>query len=197
MRTYGGCDFGADPLIAAHAQQIFWTPQVDPSAIMFAAGPRPEGFSITADELRLRTIFQHDPAHLRLDICGEQYDVTLADPQDENPLAAMVMFDDLTPDRQTALTRFWSAIKGKRVPNDPRMTPQRRERARQMLRAVDGRRAGATYRSIGEVLFPGHKIDAASWAGDALREVTIRLARDGVKLVEGGYRSLLRRPRRS
>lgn len=116
---------------------------------MFAAGPRPEGFSITADELRLRTIFQHDPAHLRLDIRGEQYDVTLADPQDENPLAAMVMFDALTPDRQTALTRFWSAIKGKRVPNDPRMTPQRRERARQMLRAVDGRRAGATYRSIG------------------------------------------------
>jgi hypothetical protein len=70
LRTYGGCDFGADPLIAAHAQQIFWTPQVDPSAIMFAAGPRPEGFSITADELRLRTIFQHDPAHLRLDIAA-------------------------------------------------------------------------------------------------------------------------------
>ena len=197
LRTYGGCDFGADPLVPAHTQQIFWTPQIDPAAILFAAGPRPDGFSITADELRLRAIFQHDPSHLRLDIRGEHYDVTLADPQDENPLAAMVMFDALTPDRQTALTRFWSAIKGKRVPNDPRMTPQRRERARQMLRAVDGRRAGATYRSIGEVLFPGHRIDAASWAGDALREITIRLARDGVKLVEGGYRSLLRRPRRS
>lgn len=164
---------------------------------MFAAGPRPEGFSITADELRLRAIFQHDPAHLRLDIGGEQYDVTLADPHDESPLAVFVMFDDLTPDRQTALTRFWNSIRGKRVPNDPRVTPQRRERARQMLRAVDGLHAGAKYRSIGEVLFPGHIIDSASWAGDALREITIRLARDGRKLVDGGYRSLLRRPRRS
>ena len=90
-RTYGGCDFGADPHFAAQAQQIFWTPQVDPSAITFAAGPRPEGFCITADELRTRAIFQHDPAHLRLAIRGEQYDVTLADPQDGKPLAAMVI----------------------------------------------------------------------------------------------------------
>lgn len=163
---------------------------------MFAAGPRPEGFSITANELRLRAIFQHDPALLRLDILGELYDVTLADPRDDSPLAAFVMFDDLTPDRQSALTRFWSAIKGKRVPSDPRMTPKRRARARQMLRAVDGRLAGATYRSIGEALFPLHKIDSASWTGDALREITIRLARDGMAHVRGGYRMLLRRPRR-
>jgi hypothetical protein len=35
-----------------------------------------------------------------------------------------------------------------------------------------------------------------SWAGNALRESTIRLARDGAKLVAGGYRTLLRRPRK-
>lgn len=197
LRNNGGCDFGADPLFTAHAQQIFWTPQIDPAALIFAAGPRPDGFSITADELRLRAIFQHDPALLRLHILGEQYDVTLADPHDKSPLAAYVMFDDLTPDRQTALTRFWSAIRGKRVPSDPRMTPQRRERARQMLRAVDGRGAGATYRALAEHLFPQHDNDPATWVGSAIRETTIRLTRDGLKLVRGGYRSLLRRPRRS
>src|SRR3546814_20150422 len=66
-----------------------------------------------------------------------------------------------------------------------------------MLRVVDGRLAGVKYRSIAEALFPSHKIDSSSWAGDALREITIRLARDGLQLVEGGYRTLLRRPRRS
>jgi hypothetical protein len=66
-----------------------------------------------------------------------------------------------------------------------------------MLRVVDGREAGETYRTIAEVLFPKHHIDAASWAGNAIRETTIRLARDGLKLVDGGYRTLLRRPRRS
>lgn len=65
-----------------------------------------------------------------------------------------------------------------------------------MLRAVDARETGATYRAIAQFLFPQYENDAASWVGSAIRETTIRLARDGMKLVRGGYRSLLRRPRR-
>lgn len=65
-----------------------------------------------------------------------------------------------------------------------------------MLRTVDGRREGATYRAIAEALFPDHQIETSSFAGNALRETTIRLARDGMKLVGGGYRALLRKPRR-
>jgi len=65
-----------------------------------------------------------------------------------------------------------------------------------MLRVFDARRGGASYRAIAEVLFPQHRIDAMSWAGNALRETTIRLARDGAKLAAGGYRTLLRRPRK-
>lgn len=108
----------------------------------------------------------------------------------------MVIFDELTPDRLTAVERLWRAMFGKRVAPDPRMTPQRRQRARQMLRTVDARQAGVIYRVVAEHLFPQHKIDAASWVGDPIREITIRLARDGMKLVRGGYRTLLRRPRR-
>ena len=65
-----------------------------------------------------------------------------------------------------------------------------------MLRAVDARETGATYRAIAQFLFPQHENDATSWVGSAIRETTIRLARDGIKLVRGGYRALLRRPRR-
>ncbi|WP_244935216.1 DUF2285 domain-containing protein [Acuticoccus sediminis] len=146
--------------------------------------------------MRTRAVFEHDADLIRLALRGEPYDVALTDADDARPLGAFVMFDELTPDRLTAVERLWYAMFGKRVPTDPRMTPQRRQRARQMLRAIDARHAGAIYRVVAEHLFPQHKIDAASWVGDPIREITIRLARDGMKLVRGGYRSLLRRPRR-
>lgn len=108
----------------------------------------------------------------------------------------MIPLDEMTQDRLTALGRFWFAATGRAVPPDPRMTPQRLQRARQMLRAIDARETGATYRTIAQFLFPQHENDAASWVGSAIRETTIRLTRDGMKLVRGGYRGLLRRPRR-
>ena len=112
------------------------------------------------------------------------------------PTAALVLLDDTTPDRLEALARYWRGLREPPTPPDPRVTPQRRQRFRQMLRAVDARIERESYRSIATVLFPKHHIEAASWAGDALRETTIRLARDGMKLVHGGYRDLLKRPRK-
>ncbi|WP_229002090.1 DUF2285 domain-containing protein [Rhizobium sp. AB2/73] len=146
--------------------------------------------------MRRHTTLERDTTLVELQIRSHPFDVSLAELIGDSPLSAVVPLDDLTPDRLTALTRFWAAVTGRRVPPDPRVTPQRRERARQMLRAVDARHAGAIYRVVAEHLFPQHKIDPASWVGDPIREMTIRLARDGMKLVRGGYRTLLRRPRR-
>lgn len=112
------------------------------------------------------------------------------------PTAAIIVLDDATPDRLEALARYWRGLRAPPAPPDPRVTPQRRQRLRQMLRAVDARIERESYRAIATVLFPKHHIEAASWAGDALRETTIRLARDGMKLVHGGYRDLLKRPRK-
>uniref|UniRef100_B0SV51 T6SS Transcription factor RovC-like DNA binding domain-containing protein n=1 Tax=Caulobacter sp. (strain K31) TaxID=366602 RepID=B0SV51_CAUSK len=113
------------------------------------------------------------------------------------PLAAVIPLDEDTLDRLAALTRFWAGLRRPPAPPDDRVTPQRRRRLQQMLRVIDARQAGETYRAIAQTLFPKHRIDPASWAGDALRETIIRLARDGFKLVDGGYRTILRRPRRS
>ncbi|MDT8262629.1 DUF2285 domain-containing protein [Roseomonas sp. DSM 102946] len=193
----GACDFVADPRNSALIQPIFWIPQTDPATLPFTVGPNPAGhLRLRVEDLHAHAIIEHDPGLIRLVLRGEPHDVALIGVDDASPLGAFIIFDELTPDRLTAVERLWHAMFGKRVPPDPRLTPQRRQRARQMLRAIDARASGAIYRTVAEHLFPQHKIDAASWVGDPIREITIRLARDGMKLVRGGYRTLLRRPRR-
>lgn len=125
------------------------------------------------------------------------FDIAFHGEAGDAPLAALVILDDVTPDRLLAIDRFWSTMWRRKTRPDDRLTTPRHQRMRTMLRAVDAHDEGETYRAIGEILFPEHQIDAKSWVGNSARETTIRLVRDGLKLVEGGYRSLLRRPRRS
>jgi len=195
----GGCDFPAEPRLTAIAQPIFWTPETDPGAILLQPGSAPIGsFRLTADDLRADATASLRDSQLHVVLPGEHFDTSLADPGFAGPLAAVVLIDDDTPDRLATIERLWAAAcDRRRVPPDHRTTRQRRQRAKQMLRVVDARDAGETYRAIAEVMFPQHKLDSASWVGSPIRETIIRLARDGVKLVRGGYRLLLRRPRRN
>lgn len=139
----------------------------------------------------------HDEVAPQVHLRGERWNLEFLGVTQGRPLAAVVPLDALTPERLAAIGRFWAALKGDAVPPDPRISPQRRQRLLLMLRVIDARASGATYRTIAKVLFPRHDHDSASWVGTAVRETTIRLARDGMKLVRGGYTSLLRRPRRS
>jgi hypothetical protein len=199
-RSAGGCDFALDPEAGGRETPIFWTPDADPATILLtpspittANSPLTESFTVGGSSTPVS-----DGAHRILFAGGEGFPIViLSEPAPGASLAAIILLDDDTPDRLAALTRFWTGLRRPPAPSDDRLTPQRRRRLQQMLRVVDGRHTGNTYRAIAEALFPKHRIDPASWAGDALRETTIRLARDGFKLVEGGYRTILRRPRRS
>ena len=197
MPPNGGCDFVADPRNSALIQPIFWTPQVDPAAIILTTGPEPDGPPFTAEDVQAHVILQYDEALVRLEMRRESFDVALTALSSRQALAALLILDDLLPDRLTALARFWATIKNRRAPADPRVTPQRQRRARLMLRAVDARVAGATYRQIAAQLFPNLKHDSETWVENPLRETTVRLARDGLAFVRGGYRRILRLPRRS
>ncbi|RDD68668.1 DUF2285 domain-containing protein [Paracoccus versutus] len=116
----------------------------------------------------------------------------------DQQVAAVILADDLALDRLEAVHRFWAALTGDKVPPERRrMSRQKRQRAGKSLRAVDGRKDGASYRLIAEALFPAHRITLATWKSNALRETVIRLARDGLQLVAGGYRALLHRKRHS
>jgi hypothetical protein len=77
------------------------------------------------------------------------------------------------------------------------LTLQRRQRLVLTLRALDGRLDGETYRAIAQALFGATRVPTGvGWKTHDLRDRTIRLARAGVTLMQGGYLELLRYPAR-
>lgn len=60
-----------------------------------------------------------------------------------------------------------------------------------MLRAADGRQAGAAHREIANALYGIARVAAEPWKTSSLRDTTMRLVRDGKAMIEGGYLGLL------
>lgn len=113
------------------------------------------------------------------------------------PLAALVPLDLDGLDRLEAAQRLLKSLLGRAVPPDARLTKQQRRRARHMLQAVDGRMNGATYREIAGVIYGVSRVASDPWKSSALRDVTMDLVKDGLAMIAGGYRALLRHRRRS
>ncbi|MEI9400887.1 DUF2285 domain-containing protein [Mesorhizobium argentiipisi] len=65
-----------------------------------------------------------------------------------------------------------------------------------MLRCLDGREEQASHFEVATALFGRRLVSAADWHDSAFRYQTRRLVRDGLKMVERGYRQLLRARRR-
>lgn len=63
-----------------------------------------------------------------------------------------------------------------------------------MLRAIDGRLAGASYREIAAVLLDPTvaNLPARDWKGSAAHSRVYRLVKDALAFIHGGYRKLLR-----
>ncbi|WEX85778.1 DUF2285 domain-containing protein [Sinorhizobium garamanticum] len=121
----------------------------------------------------------------------------LADAVADQPLAALIPLDVDAPDRLHSVSRLMRGLLGRTIPSDARLTPQRRRRLRNMLQAVDGRANGASYREIAEVLFGKDRVATEAWKTSALRDATMDLVKDGLAMIAGGYRALLRHRRRS
>nr|WP_258366123.1 DUF2285 domain-containing protein [Komagataeibacter rhaeticus] len=102
--------------------------------------------------------------------------------------------DKLLELRAEAVLRLWRALVGRSGGKRGRDFPQQtRDRHILMLRALDGRAAGASYRKLAEVLlrFRGRKAD---WDNDPRKNQIRRLVADGRYYVRGGYRELLHYP---
>lgn len=87
----------------------------------------------------------------------------LGDIGPDQPLAAVVPLNNDTPNRIEAISRLWGGLRAPPPPADLRLTPQRRQRLRHMLRAFDGRTCRATYREIAEVMFGVSRVASDAW----------------------------------
>ena len=134
--------------------------------------------------------------------------IILADPQGEHrlwirdaapglPLGAFVPLDPDFETRIASLLRFYRRLLGRRAGGQPRgwpLTPQRRTRLDRMLRALDMRLGGASYRDIAASL--GHTevahLPAKEWRNNSHRSEAIRLVRDAQRLMNRDYVKLLR-----
>lgn len=120
----------------------------------------------------------------------------LEEPSRDEPTNYTVILplDALFELRAEAVLRFWRAING-RKPGEWRhsLPPQTRDRHILILRSLDGRTDGASYRQIAETLlgFHGSKAD---WESDPRKNQTRRLVADGRHYLRGGYRELLHYP---
>lgn len=98
-------------------------------------------------------------------------------------------------DRIEAIRRFLSALHGRAIPPDTRLTRQQWIRQRKMLRAYDGERSGAIQQEIAEVIFGIDRLDRDDWQASEIRHKIKTLLRDARAMVAGGYRKLLRHRR--
>ena len=113
------------------------------------------------------------------------------------PAAVVIPLDAYFDTRADAALRLWRIATGRPHgrPSD-RFTRHRRQRLALTLRALDARLADQSYRAIAQSLFGRARIPAGpGWKTHELRDRTIRLARAGMKLMQGGYLDLLRYPR--
>ncbi len=112
----------------------------------------------------------------------------------DQPLMALLPLDLDAPQRVDALLRLWRRIIG-RPPQTTgdELSPARRKRLVMSLRAVDARRAGADRREIAKVLFGADAVpEGVKFDDHHLRSRTSRLIRDGLAMIAGGYRKLLK-----
>lgn len=96
-----------------------------------------------------------------------------------------------------SLMRFHRRLFGRPPGPPPRgwtLTTYRRRRLELMLRALDLHLAGSSYREIAVVLdeTDAANMSAAEWKGSRERAYVIRLVASANRMMNGGYRTLLR-----
>jgi hypothetical protein len=136
-----------------------------------------------------------DGRHLIVGDPDGDHRLWLLDPDPGQPLAAIVPLDDDLPIRIAGLLRLRRKLIGRSsgsVPKALDITRRQRRRLILLLRALDGHLADATYREIAEALHGIESVNRYPWKTSSIRGQTIRLVKDAIGLMKGGYRKLLR-----
>ncbi|MBB4287954.1 DUF2285 domain-containing protein [Roseospira goensis] len=186
----GGCDFPVDPDIAAPSAHVFWRPEIASAVVTLVAA---------LPDLGLRSLsFADNIADLRTDDRGLfwmrlQNGAVLvgADTDtDAESLGVLIPLDEDWPIRVAAADRLRRRLIERTA--DPPLTRQQRERLKRALRTVDGRRDGASYRTVATVFFGARRVAEEPWKTSSLKAQVARRAAHGRMLINHGYIRLLK-----
>lgn len=112
------------------------------------------------------------------------------------PACLIILHDQSTAIRLAAAARFDRAIQGGRLVPDRSSAPSAYRRARLvlLLGIHDGLDAGASSHDLAfGLVFRGHRpLVGAIWKGSGERRHVLRLIAEARRMVDGGYRKLLR-----
>lgn len=175
---------------------MFWRPEDDTDAVILRPAPallEPSSRSLSPPDGSVDTTSE-DGCHIQRDLTdGQRLHLVLPeDGKADRHLAAVIPLGVEGFDRTEAVLRLLASLHGRTIPHDTRMTRQQLLRGKRMLRAIDGRRAGASQRQIARILFPLVSLTRDEWQSAPERHATRQLIKDGLALIAGGYRRLLR-----
>ena len=194
----GGCLFAANPEQAFDRQSIFWAPEALSTVLSLRQfGAASDAGQYALDWTRLAAgEFRHGPDgwHGIVPLAGAIHRLYLpVIPAKGASLSIELPLDANSDIRLQAAHRFWCAVDGRRLGASPlALSPLRRRRFVLMMRALDAWLAGYSYREIAEGLFGKERVRGRSWKDHDLRSLTIRLVKNSIALMRGGYRALLR-----
>lgn len=204
-----GFDFLVDPDLTAAEATVFWRPELDPATLELTTGDHPvEQVRVPPEPARWRgavtihsghggrfALYRSGPVRVRLWLSGR------APP---GPATGVWLpLDRYFEERAATAVAFWKAaadppVTGAKPRNPSPIPAQVALMRRRILRALDAKLAGATYRTIAIALVAfDEDASARGWKTLTNRAVIIRLVKAGLRLTKGDYRRLLLPPKRS
>lgn len=191
FRPSGAFDFAVDPSLPAAEAEVFWRADAAPGVVLLLTSS-PFGAHTLGEILGQAAAWRAAPDGLYLRFEGGLQAQVLSPAEDNDLLAALLPLGPETAIRAALAHRFASQLE-KGFSAASVYEPHVRRRWRRMLRALDGRAEGASYRQIAAHILDARFTRTADWLTAPARDVAIRLTRSAVRLMKGGYRRFLRR----
>lgn len=184
-----------DPRLSAVEVRVFWLPTATPFTVILSPAPPDLDLPSPTPVLNLDQLRSFAP-YAAIGPAGREQQIFVLGDVGLETMAAMVLLDGDLPHRLDAIMRLWRRLTAGSAEPPGVLTPQRRRRLVETLRALDGHLDGATTREIAAGLFGEERLPTgAEWKAHDLRSRAKRLIGAGRTLMNGGYRALLRPPR--
>lgn len=187
------------PELSAAEASVLWRPELLPHCVVVV--PAPDRFDgarrFRLAELGPLTLTFRESGDLHVlmkDAAGVQQ-LWLRSLRLGQPMAVLIPLDEHVLLRIGGLLRLQRRLAGEPLAPLPKgwaLTARLRRRLVLMVRALDGHMAQATYREIAAALYGAGAVARYSWKTSSIRGQTIRLVKDAVVAMKGGYRKLLR-----